>query len=484
MLDKIQRNKIVIVAFIFLFLYSSISLVNHFLFKTYALDLGLYTNAVYDYAHLNFNYSQVMQAQPENILSDHFDLFLMMISPLVYFFGTYTLLVVQIVFILLGGLGVYQFANHISQNKKNALIATISFYSFFGIYSALSFDYHSNVIAAMLLPWYILYFFKENWIKSSIVFFVILATKENMSFWMLFISIGLCFHFWSNKDLKTKALIYAVIAATWFVLVIKIVMPAFSNEGTYVHQDYHILGNTFSEVFTTMLSHPINTLKLLFINHTENFKYNWVKAELHIFILLSGGFFLLKKPQFIFMLLPIYFQKLFHDNVSMWGIGGQYSIEFAPILIIGSIVTIESFNNEKSKKILFLLLMILSIAVTLRSFDNTVFFTEKSKQRIYQKDHWTRDFDLNTAYDLLNLIPENASVSAQSPFVPHLCLRMHIYQFPIINDADYVFISLAENSYPLTNAEFYQQIIHLIQSKDWKVKNRTPPYLLLERNNK
>ena len=32
-------------------LYALISLVNHYLFKTYALDLGLYTNFMYEYAH-------------------------------------------------------------------------------------------------------------------------------------------------------------------------------------------------------------------------------------------------------------------------------------------------------------------------------------------------------------------------------------------------------------------------------------------------
>ena len=49
-----KRQKNITLASVFTFagvLYALISLVNHYLFKTYALDLGLYTHAMYDYTH-------------------------------------------------------------------------------------------------------------------------------------------------------------------------------------------------------------------------------------------------------------------------------------------------------------------------------------------------------------------------------------------------------------------------------------------------
>src|SRR5690554_7487847 len=64
-------------------------------------------------------------------------------------------------------------------------------------------------------------------------------------------------------------------------------------------------------------------------------------------MLFSGLLFLLKKPHFILMLLPIYFQKLFHDNYSMWGIGDHYNIEFAPIMAIGVFIVISDFKKTK-----------------------------------------------------------------------------------------------------------------------------------------
>src|SRR5271156_7162266 len=82
---------------IFGIIYVLISFVNHFNFRTYALDLGLYNNALYSYSHFHWNNSSVMQSAPENLLTDHFDIYLILFSPLSLIFGSYTLLVVQIV---------------------------------------------------------------------------------------------------------------------------------------------------------------------------------------------------------------------------------------------------------------------------------------------------------------------------------------------------------------------------------------------------
>ena len=67
--------------------------------------------------------------------------------------------------------------------------------------------------------------------------------------------------------------------------------------------------------------------------------------------------------------------------------------------------------------------MYLSIAI-LKQSDSPMahcFFKEK---------HYQREFDVKEAYRALKLIPDNASVSAQSALVPHLAFRDTIYQYP------------------------------------------------------
>src|ERR1039457_6325332 len=131
--NKIFRLQIIAVIF-FAIVYSLISLVNHYNFRTYAYDLGLMNNAMWDYAHFHFNNCTLIQPELKNYLSEHFELFIMLISPFCYIFGTYTLLIFQIVAILFGGFGVYKYINEISGNEKISFLAQLHFYFFYGIF--------------------------------------------------------------------------------------------------------------------------------------------------------------------------------------------------------------------------------------------------------------------------------------------------------------------------------------------------------------
>ena len=126
---KAHKRLIIVIVF-FTVIYSLISIVNHYCFRTYALDLGAYTNAMYDYIHFRWNDSTAFLAVSENLLADHFDLYLIIFSPLTLIFGTYTLLVIQIIFVLLGGVGIYKYFNLTEKTARYSLIATIYFYLF------------------------------------------------------------------------------------------------------------------------------------------------------------------------------------------------------------------------------------------------------------------------------------------------------------------------------------------------------------------
>lgn len=156
---KLPEKYLIVLAFAVI--YSLVSLVNHYLFRTYALDLGLYSNALYDYAHFQWNDSTTFKSEPQNLMGDHFDCYLMLYSPFVWIFGSYTLLIFQIVSILFGGLGVYRY---FKENRVLAANAMLFFYSFFGIYTALSYDFHDSVVVAMLVPW-LFVFTKERKMK-------------------------------------------------------------------------------------------------------------------------------------------------------------------------------------------------------------------------------------------------------------------------------------------------------------------------------
>jgi uncharacterized membrane protein len=462
------KTPLFILAF-FAVLYSSISLVNHYLFRTYALDLGAYTHALYDYAHFQWNDSRAFKPIAENLLADHFDLYLMIFSPLVWIFKSYTLLIVQILFILVGGWGVYSYFCIEKATQKMAKWAMLWYLSFFGIFSALAFDYHSNVVAASLVPW-LFYFFKREQLKAAIfIFLSILIAKENMSLWMVFISIGLAWNYRKFNKTRNILLLLAIFSALYFIAVTNWIMPAFSNKGSYPHFHYSVLGNNSKEALLFLLSHPFESLKILFTNHISLSAADGIKTEFYIYLLISGFFILLRKPIYIFMLIPVFFQKMFHDNYIFWSTSSQYSIEYAAVMAIGIFEVLNTVASYRWKHMLLVLVLIGNLGITVRIMDAPIVSNDRTRIRFYKKSHYHRDFNTKTWHHLLRSIPKEAIVSAQSPILPHLSLRDFVYQFPNIDNAAYIVLSKELEPYPLTDEDFLSRLNQLRNSSEWEI---------------
>jgi uncharacterized membrane protein len=415
---KLKTSKYLIVTLtIFGIIYALISLVNHYCFRTYALDLGLYTNALYKYAHFQPADSTMFKDTNELLLGDHFDLYLIILAPLVYLFGTYTLLIVQIAAILAGGTGIFKyFRLKYPGNDFIPLAASVCFFSFFGVFSAVAFDYHSNVVAAMLIPWLFYFFKKRNYLASAIIVFLVLIAKENMALWMLFICLGLAFEYKKDKKSLAYLSIFFISSLVYFMIIINVIMPGLTVSGEYNGFAYSSLGQNPSEALKNLFLHPFENIKVLFTNHTGQPQGDFVKSELHLLILLSGAYLLLIKPWYFIMLIPIYFQKMFHDNIQMWGVNGQYAIEFTPVLVTAVFSGIAEFKSRKIQSMLAAILFAGILFSTIRVMDRTIVYTDKSKIRFYQAIHYKRNYDVKLVREQLHLLPARAKISALSPF--------------------------------------------------------------------
>lgn len=470
LIRSLEKHKpLLLILIFFTLLYSLISLVNHYYFRTAALDLGAYTNALYDYIHFQFNDSTVFKLSKENLLADHFDLYLVFFSPFSLLFKSYTLLILQVAFLIAGGIGVYKYFTISSKNPNTPFYAALYFYLFYGVYAALSFDYHSNVIAATLIPWFFYFFKAKKMLPSILVFVFLLISKENISLWVGFIGIGLMFNYRKEKKQVRHLMVFSLLSFAYFYIITAIVMPALSNEGSYPHFHYSVLGENYQEAIIFIITHPLETVKLLFVNHTQLAELDYLKLELFIILLVSGMYILFWKPQYLFMLIPIFFQKLYHDLYVMWGIDKQYSIEFAPIFAIGIFSVIDDISNKKLRNILTILAIVGALVSTQRIMDLTQVYTNKSKIRFYQSSHYQRIYPVGEVHKQLASIPANAIVSAQSSFLPHLAWRDNIYQFPMVKDAEYIIYSHKDLTFPLGKDKFDLIVNEIRNSNEWEV---------------
>jgi uncharacterized membrane protein len=481
---SILNNKSLLAVFtLFALIFASITFVNHFNFRTYGWDLGINQNAIYDYAHFRWNDCMIMQPQFTNVLSDHFSLYPLLVSPFYWIFGEWTMLIFQFLAILFGGFGIYRYVQNLSKSDTIATLAVAHFFSFYGIFSALSFDYHDNVVATMFVPWFLLYFEQKNWRKTILFFALIIIAKENMALWAVFLGFGLAFKSLLQKEKKTAliGLYFALAAAIYFILVLKVIIPSLATPGRdYLHNSFNALGGNFGEVIVNILKHPIKTFELLFVNHSGNPAYDGIKVETYLALALAGGFALVLAPEYLIMIVPILGQKMFNDVPIRWGISVHYSIEFAPLIVLGFYTAIQRL--QKYKTIAASVFLGLTVLSTARFLDHrTSEYYNQANSQFYKKAHWQRDFDVAEVNRLLKTIPADARVSAQSCLAPHLAFRDYIFHYPFIGNANYIALLPAEeNKYPFDAVTYQKAIDDFIASGKWKVFAKNEAVLILK----
>lgn len=423
-LSKKYANRIflaiLLVAFIVYFL---LSFTNHYLFKTYSLDLGAYTKCLYDYMHGVVNDSLVYRSEPVNCLASHFDLYLLLLAPFVYVFGTYTLLVIQLISVLLGAWGIYKLIGLYTEDRILPLLAVATFLSFFGVYHAFTFDYHSNVVATMLVPWFFYSFKKRQYLHSSLLLLFILIAKENLSLFMAFVCLGLLWDYRKDKKALYILLIYMVVSLLYFFLINTIVMQHFANaENQRGFVRYNQWGNSYSEIVVSFMKNPLEIVSVLFGNPK--------KVEFLVCLLFSGGIALLLKTNYLIMIVSLIAQKMLANYYVFWTPYLHYNVEFAPIVVVASFILLASIKKEFIAHTLSFGVFVFALGTLIYTTRYSRTWHNFAKCAVFDRSHYEQTkFDVAVVYSYMKLIPDDASVCASDIFVPHLCLRSDIYTY-------------------------------------------------------
>ena len=292
----------------FFFVFFSVSILNHYFFRSAALDYGIANQALYQFANFhNPVCTLLLQNANAPYLSLHFSFWVPLLSPLYWIFGSYTLILVQNFALVFCGLGIYKVAIKLLNNQVFAWLITLQFYMSFAIYGALASDFHENVIGACFLPWlFYFYSFDKKW-PAFFCFLAMLISKENFAIWLPFILIGFVL---VNKQWNVRQWIFPsaliVVCVVWFLAVSLWMMPTLSTVGKFEQLTrYSHLGNGIQEIASTIFTQPLQVFQLFYKSHIQPDLDEVIKHELLIALLLSGGIALLWKPEFLWLILPL-----------------------------------------------------------------------------------------------------------------------------------------------------------------------------------
>ncbi len=331
------------------------------------------------------------------------------------------------------------------------------FFSIWGIYSAISFDFHTNVLAALMVPALLYEFEKRNWAKFTIIFVLMLLCRENIGFWIGFLMIG--FHI-KNKFVFFKSRpafhsILIILPVIYSVVVTSYIIPGINHTVEQAHyMRFQALGHTTGEVAQYVFLHPFEVLKLIFSNTSPEPNNDMIKIQLHLCVIASGGILFLIRPVFLLMLLPIYLQKMLGYDSSLWGVNFHYSIEFVPLLSLLVFDASMLIKRERDRLIFFLFFITTSIGVSVSVLKGeATIFQQSVSTFLKNKDNSLTM--VRETYDLLNKVPQDAVVCAHSNMTPHLSSVKKLYAFPLVLDAEYI-VTFKQyySTYPLNEEQY------------------------------
>ncbi len=429
----------------FAIFYFLLSVVPHMNFRTNAFDLGIFNQALQQYAHGAIGPNTIRNVP--YLFADHFEPIMFLFAPLYWLFGSYTLLLVQIIATLFGGLGIYLLIRKETKNEVVALVATALFLLFFGIITALAFDYHNNVIGTMLIPW----LFYCISMRKTKLYYIILAlflfSKENMALISAFLGITLLLV--PEKYDKKHGFITLAVSIIFFLCALELIK--YLNHSAYDHWPYTALGNSPLEALYFIVMHPIKTLQLLFNDP--------IKIKMWLLIFASGGFPALFQPRYFLLIIPVIAQKFFSDIQAFWAYSFHYSVELAPPIVIGAALTIAHMKKKSWQHGALALIVILNLLIV----SKISLYNGEKVSRIFTKAYYETPYPKASLRTALEIVRNATSVSAQNTIVSHLT-NQKIYLLPEVADAEYVIFNLNDtNIWPFKNFDELKVVLDTIR---------------------
>lgn len=450
-LDFINKNLakflLILIFLLGIIYYSTISLGSHFFYFSNAWDLGIFNQAVYQYA--NFELAPNTLRNVSTLFSDHIEITMMLFSPLYHFFGSYTLLILQLFSLFFGVWWVYKLSYFFLENRSYSVMISLLFFSFFGFTQAFAFDFHNNVFAIGFLPWLCYMFVKERYIWFWIFALLVLLAKENMGIVLFGLSTTL-FFLSRNKTWKIHASFLAVLSIVYVIICIKFIIPSL-NAGHYSHWTYKALGANFGESLKNIFSNP-------FIIWTAFFD-TALKQQTFLILLCSGVVASIFFPTlwvFTWLLLA---QKFLSSSEGISGFQFHYSVEFAILIALIGIFWVKKFYKKPILTYWFFAIILLINAYF--SIFLPVYTQKNIVSHMRNVVDWHYRSEVHTA---LKSIPENVSVMASNTLIPHISNRAEIFMISEKYNPDYIAIDIKNpNIWPFSS---HTEMLEIVQKRE------------------
>lgn len=414
--------------------FSVSSLLIHRSYHSNGWDLGIFDQVIWNTAHgrvFQYSFRDISYA------GDHWQPVLIAFAPLNWLApGPDPLLIAQAIALAGAAVPLYLAVRRMAGGVAAWLLSAAFLFSL-GVHRAVAFDFHPESFAPALA-------FTALWSVATgrRVLFIVMASsvlllKEDA----VLVSFALAWLAAFSFGRRREAAIVVIVATVYGAIVTLVLMPYFGGSDLNpLRERYGYLGDSIPEIGWSAITRPG-----LVVEHLASGE----KLGAALLVLLASALLPFSVPR----LLPPLLLAIAVPVLSL--LGSQNTLQMHYLLIpsvisfaIGAIA-LRDRNWERLVrrcKLGIRLERLLSAAplaalavVPLAVF---AFASPLPPSLVFDRDQFEVDAHARLADAFVAAIPARAKVSAQSPFVPHLAERRHIYQFPRVLDAEYVLVDL------------------------------------------
>ena len=392
--------------------YAAFSLLRWTQFANSGFDLGIFDQTVWHYSRFEEPANSVRGF--ENIWGDHFSPILALLAPLYWIWeDARVLLISQAVLLAAAAIPVFVFARD-RLGRLAAYLFALAYLSFWGIRSALAWEFHELAFVPLLLGLLLLAADRRRWVAYFALLFALLWVKEDQSIVAVFLGIYL-----ATLRAWRPALATVGIGVLWYVLVVRLLIPHFNPEGEYPYWSYGQFGDGPLSAIAHAVTHPGFTLETLFGDATKR------QTLMYLFVPLLGLTFCSRTA---ILLLPLLAQRFFSSNFLHWSTEYHYTLAVAVILFIGAADGLSNVLRLWRRPVpawaapaVAALILVLNVG-----FHVAAPGTTGGPQKLW--DAWRPDQWRSTPYTegaqaAVAAVPPAVSVAAQDNLIPRLTHR-------------------------------------------------------------
>jgi uncharacterized membrane protein len=188
--------------------------------------------------------------------------------------------------------------------------------------------------------------------------------------------------------------------------------------------------------------------------------------------LLSGGWLALLSPLALLGALPTLVSNALSTSPWMAAFKAHYGVLLVPFIVLSCAVALRRLRPR--------LQLLATIGLLMTSV--LAYVAEGSGPLGANYAPATVGPHAEKAAELASTIPIDAAVSATSTLVPRLSRRAHVYLFPTVLDADYVFLDVRGTSAPTSPGDVFLRVRDMLREGGWRISAWSDGLVLLQRD--